>query len=102
MLSAILTTIVQSVQVEYPISSLNEQGQEISGFIDLLIETDEGWVIFDHKSSPHARSEWESISCSYSGQLACYKEVLTKLSYKPVVGTWIHFPVTGGLVEVLL
>lgn len=93
---------VQSIQVEYPISSLNDQGQEIFGFIDLLLETDEGWVIVDHKSSPQPRSEWESIACSYSGQLACYKEVLSKLSDKPVVGVWIHFVVTGGMVEVLL
>ena len=85
--------------VEYPIQYVNEQAQECNGYIDLAIETEQGWVIIDHKSSPRKRSEWEDISLSYSGQLALYKEAL-KASGKKVVGCWIHFAITGGLISV--
>jgi len=88
--------------VEYPIQFISEQGQEIKGWIDLLLETPEGWVIIDHKSSPKARSEWDDTALTYSGQLATYRHSLEAASAKPVLSTWIHFAITGGLLEVVL
>ncbi len=86
--------------VEYPIQFINKHGQEIKGWIDLLLETAEGWVIIDHKSSPKARSEWNDTALGYSGQLATYRNALEAASDKPVLSTWIHFAITGGLIEV--
>jgi ATP-dependent exoDNAse (exonuclease V) beta subunit len=74
-------------------------GQRIEGFIDMLVETGNGWILIDHKSFPGKRSEWSTEAVSYSGQLALYREALNKLKL-PVVSMWIHFAVGGGLVEV--
>ncbi|MEH6628625.1 MAG: UvrD-helicase domain-containing protein [Motiliproteus sp.] len=86
--------------VEYPMHYTNEQGQVVRGWIDLALETDDGWVVIDHKSSPHARSEWADKALSYSGQLALYREALNGVADQPVSSCWIHFATTGGLVQV--
>jgi ATP-dependent helicase/nuclease subunit A len=91
--------VVRSL-VEYPVSVINEQGQEAQGFIDLIIETEKGWIIIDHKSSPAPRSEWEANALKYSGQLDVYRRAIEQATAKPVLECWIHFAVTGGLVEV--
>ncbi len=70
--------------------------------LNLLIETEGGWIIIDHKSSPRARSEWDNTALGYSGQLATYSNALKAASDKPVQGTWIHFAITGALIEVEL
>ena len=89
----------KQVLVEIPIATTNEMGQRIEGFIDMLVETGNGWILIDHKSFPGKRSEWSTEAVSYSGQLALYREALNKLKL-PVVSMWIHFAVGGGLVEV--
>jgi len=91
----------KQVLMEIPIATTNESGQRIEGFIDMLVETSNGWVLIDHKSFPGKRSEWSTEAISYSGQLALYREALNKLKL-PVATVWIHFAVGGGLVEVLL
>lgn len=88
------------VWAEYPIEYSNSKGQVISGWIDALIETEDGWIIIDHKSSPKSRDQWHSESLKYSGQLAIYKEAITVLSDKPVLSCWIHFAVTGGMIQI--
>ena len=89
-----------ALHTESPIHYTNDSGQLISGWIDLLIETDEGFVLIDHKASPRARSDWEEIALSYSGQLQAYADGVVRATGRPVVSRWIHFGVTGGLVEV--
>lgn len=90
----------QKWHVEYPIHYSNDYGQVVKGWIDLALETESGWVIIDHKSSPLARNKWESTAVKYSGQLKLYKEALGMAGEQPVRGAWIHFAVTGGLLEV--
>jgi ATP-dependent exoDNAse (exonuclease V) beta subunit len=51
---------------EYPIQYTTDQGQVVSGWIDLLLETEEGFILIDHKASPRARSDWEEIALVYS------------------------------------
>jgi ATP-dependent exoDNAse (exonuclease V) beta subunit len=86
--------------VEYPVHYTNDNGQIISGWIDLLVETAEGFVLIDHKASPRARSDWEEIALGYAGQLGAYAEGVVRATGRPVVSGWVHFGVTGGLVEV--
>ena len=85
---------------EYPIHYSNESGQVISGWVDLMIETTEGFILIDHKASPRARSDWEEIALGYSGQLEAYTAGIAQATGKPVISRWIHFAVTGGLVAV--
>ncbi|MEZ5571090.1 MAG: UvrD-helicase domain-containing protein [Halioglobus sp.] len=102
----LLATIEQrfkplNVYAEYPIHYTNDNGQIVSGWIDLLLETAEGFVLIDHKASPRARSDWEEIALGYSGQLEAYAEGVVRGTGKPVVSRWVHFGVTGGVVELV-
>ena len=44
--------------VEHPVELIQENGQVLHGWIDLLLETEAGWIVVDHKSSPRPRLEW--------------------------------------------
>jgi ATP-dependent exoDNAse (exonuclease V) beta subunit len=90
-----------NMHAEFPIYYTNEHGQIINGVIDLLLETAEGFVLIDHKASPRARSDWEEIALGYSGQLGCYAKGVACATGKPVLDQWIHFGVTGGLVQII-
>ena len=88
------------VLVEYPVEYQMQNGQFVSGWIDALIETDDGYVIVDHKSSPKPRKESEQDALKYSGQLKLYKQAVEAISGKPVIGYWIHFAVIGIVVQI--
>ena len=87
--------------VEYPVEIVRDNGQVLHGWIDLLLETEAGWIVIDHKSSPRPRSEWVSEAIAYSGQLSAYADALRAAGLQ-CAGYWLHFPVGGGLVEVVL
>jgi ATP-dependent helicase/nuclease subunit A len=87
----------KTILVETPFLSVNNYGQRISGYIDLLLETSKGTVIIDHKSFLGKRADWPAKALSYSGQLAAYRDARRA----PAIGsTWIHFAAGGGLVQV--
>ncbi len=90
---------VKSVLVEVPFEYVNEAGQQIAGFMDLLLETDTGWVVVDHKSFPGPRKDWESRALGHSGQLDCYRQALAR-NGRQCAGVWIHFAVGGGMIEI--
>lgn len=94
------TYTVVALHPEFPIQSMNEHGQKVTGFIDLLVETDAGYVIVDHKSAPGVRSQWPDIARKYSGQLDAYKAVIEQLSQRPVLGCWLHLVIGSALLEV--
>jgi len=87
----------RSILVETPFETINIHGQRTSGFIDLLLETDQGLVIIDHKSSLGASADWPAKALSYSGQLAAYCDSRRDL---PIASTWIHFAAAGALVQI--
>lgn len=86
--------------VEHPVTLVRDNGQVLRGWIDLLLETEQGWIVIDHKSSPRPRSEWTSEAWEYSGQLAAYASAIRGAGLE-CAGCWVHFPVSGGLVEVV-
>jgi ATP-dependent exoDNAse (exonuclease V) beta subunit len=87
------------VFAEYPVTQLLEDGRVVRGWIDVLLETDAGWVVIDHKSSPRPRAEWQAEVIGYSGQIATYRDGLTACG-KNVARCWIHLPVGGGLMTI--
>ena len=87
-----------AIHVEYPIAHVLDDGRQSLGRIDVVLETDDGPVIIDHKSSPLARSEWEAEALAHSGQLAAYRDAFAAAG-RPAA-TWIHFAVSGGAVRV--
>ena len=86
--------------VEHPVVLVRDNGQVLRGWIDLVLETEHGWIVIDHKSSPRPRSEWSAEALEYSGQLAAYANALQGAGLH-CAGCWVHFPVSGGLVEVV-
>ena len=91
----------KSVLVETPFEITNDAGQRVRGFIDLMFETQGGWMIIDHKSFLGGCTAWPDKALSYSGQLSIYRQVLQNLG-KPFAGVWVHFAASGGMVEILL
>ena len=90
-----------ALQVEAPIFHRLADGRVVRGFVDLLAETADGWLVIDHKSSPQSKATWRREALAYAGQLAAYRDALVAANRK-VAGCWVHFAVTGGLVEVRL
>ena len=89
------------VDVEVPVRHELGDGRSVAGFVDLLAQTENGWLVIDHKSSPQPKSTWRTEALAHAGQLTAYRDALAAAGYV-VAGCYIHFAVTGGLVEVLL
>jgi ATP-dependent exoDNAse (exonuclease V) beta subunit len=87
----------KSIWVEVPFVTTNDHGQQTTGFIDLLVETDKGFVIIDHKSFLGGSGDWPAKALSYSGQLAAYCGARRDMT---IASTWIHFAAAGGLIHV--
>jgi len=88
-----------ATRTEWPVQARIGQ-QTLVGWADLVLDTAAGWVVVDHKSYPGRREEWAARALEHAGQLAAYARALGQATGRPVVGTWIHFSVGGGLVEV--
>jgi ATP-dependent exoDNAse (exonuclease V) beta subunit len=87
---------------EVPISASIDSAhgrRRIDGAIDLLLETPSGYVIVDHKSFPGRASEWEERALGYAPQLMTYARAV-EMAGDNVVGTFVHFTIGGGVVEI--
>lgn len=89
-----------SVTCEVPMTWRNNHGQLFQGFIDMLIDTGDGYVIIDHKTTikPDPLAE----AASHAAQLEIYRNAVEKATSKKVSKTIIHFPLMGKCVEVFL
>ena len=87
---------------EIPVEAVTDASQIIQGRIDLLLELADGWILIDHKSNPRGAEQWESIAKDYAGQLATYKGAVERATGKPVLESWLFFPVAAGAVRVKL
>lgn len=85
---------------EIPVDAILDNGQVMQGRIDLLLETQGGWILLDHKSNPQGPEKWEGIAHDYSGQLAAYGNAVKIATGKPVLESWLFFPVSGGAVRI--
>jgi len=86
---------------EWPVQMVLNNGQILSGWIDLAVETETGWLIIDHKSFPAGSDRLEKKALEYSGQLQAYQLALEAATGKCVEKTMIFFPISGQLVEVV-
>lgn len=75
-------------------------GQIVNGRSDLVLRTETGWILLDHKSTPQGSSQWEDVANAHAGQLMAYGEVLEAASGLPVLETWLVLPVAGAALRV--
>ena len=86
------------VRAEVPVSCGNGKGQILRGEIDLLVETPDGFVIIDHKSSMGSANRLREIAKAYSGQLDAYANAVKVATSKNVLEKWLFLPVMGKAV----
>ncbi|KRF03454.1 hypothetical protein ASH00_15655 [Arthrobacter sp. Soil782] len=84
---------------EVPISWRTGQNQYMEGWIDLLIELPEGFVLIDHKSYP-GEDPAKHIRKENLGQMETYRQALLDVTGKPVVETLIHLPALGKVYKI--
>lgn len=85
---------------EVPVKAILNNGQILQGRIDLLLETADGYVLIDHKSSPLGFSQWENLADTYAGQLDAYASAVELASGRKVTERWLFLPVAGGALQV--
>jgi ATP-dependent helicase/nuclease subunit A len=83
---------------EWPLQ-MQVNGQFINGIADLVLETEGGLVVIDHKSYPGPRETWQEKVNEFRGQLVCYQQVLKAATGKRVIELAIHFVVAGAVVR---
>jgi ATP-dependent exoDNAse (exonuclease V) beta subunit len=93
----------QKIYREWPIILHDNDNQVMHGWIDMLLELKEGFVIIDHKTFPGANAEEEARK--YAPQLNAYRRAVEAAvevagTNKKVLATLIHMPVLGKIFEV--
>jgi len=86
---------VKKTHRELPFISINDSGSVVSGTVDLVLETDNGVVIIDHKTDQVDDST--SSFSSYLSQLMSYADELSK-EMGNVVAVGIHWIRKGEVV----
>ena len=89
--------MVASIHREWPMH-LRQGLQRASGWMDMVLDTPDGWVIIDHKTFPGAMEKWVDKASSYLPQLQTYSSALKKATGRQVLETWIHLPIVGAMV----
>ena len=79
------------VSCEVPITNHDENGTLYQGYIDMLVETPQGYVIIDHKTG--GRDEAPEVHAEkHLGQLRLYQASIEKATGKKVLELVIHLP----------
>ncbi len=79
-----------NIERETPILALNSEGSVVSGVIDLLIETREGFWIIDHKTD--TSEDLKATFAGYYPQLEAYREAVEKAAMgRKVLGLGINW-----------
>ncbi len=86
-----------SILTEWPVTLMNGDNQLLRGWIDMLLELPEGYVIIDHKSYTAADAEKEAWR--YAPQLCAYRDAVEKATGKAVLGLLLHMPVAGTILR---
>jgi ATP-dependent helicase/nuclease subunit A len=87
---------------EIEVQSLLESGQVLNGRIDLLLETEQSWILIDHKSSQLAPKHWDQLAVEYGAQIGAYADAVEQASHKDVLESWIFLPIAGGALRLRL
>ena len=86
-------------QAEMDVQQLLPSGQVLTGRVDLLLETDAGWVLLDHKAARLPHNEWDRLAAQYGPQMDAYAQAVAQVSGRPVREQWLFLPASGGAVR---
>lgn len=75
------------------------ENRVMEGWIDLLLEGPDGYVLVDHKTYPGSDPEGH-VREKYLGQMAAYRSAVLAATGKAVLRTLIHFPALGRVYEI--
>ncbi len=89
-----------AIYAEYPVQNLLNNGQLVQGWIDVLMNTNDGWVILDHKFTNKKNDKSDSEILKYSGQLLAYRDAVKENKKAEVVKCYVHLPVAGEMVSI--
>lgn len=84
---------------EHPVQCALAIGQVLNGRIDLLLDTEAGWVLIDHKSTQQSAEHWAHLANGYGAQLKAYGEAIRLATGREVREFWLFLPVAGGAVR---
>jgi ATP-dependent helicase/nuclease subunit A len=87
---------------ELPMQMRTEQGSTMTGTADLVLDLGDRLVLIDHKSFPGAREQAVEVAAGYAGQLGAYRRMLETATGKPVIACYIHCPVSGMVLPLLI
>jgi hypothetical protein len=91
----------REIPIEGRVASAQGERQ-VSGIIDLLLETPTGYVIVDHKTFPApTAAAWRKKCAGFIPQLAAYRLLLERRE-NTLAEAWIHLPVGGGAASIVL
>ncbi|NNM55508.1 MAG: UvrD-helicase domain-containing protein [Spirochaetales bacterium] len=76
-------------------------GRYIDARLDLLVETEAGFYIVDHKLSEKPASNPDETIAQHATQLSLYQAAVNAQAEKSVLGLWIALPQDGMLVEAI-
>lgn len=85
---------------EWPVRMQLASGTELRGTCDLVIETDTGFAVVEHKAFLGTPERVALQTVAVFGQLRAYAEILTRALKKPCQGLFVHLPFAGEVVEV--
>ena len=90
---------------EKPFRHLDENGHVVTGYIDLIWETEDAYVVVDYKTCPGDynlvfKPSSEHYAGNHGDQLDCYQRALEAEGKKKVKTRVIYYPVTQFVVEV--
>ena len=91
---------------EKPFRHLDADGHIVSGYIDLVWETADAYIVVDYKTCPGNYSlvldpkSDQHYAGLHGDQLDCYQRALEAERKRPVVARIIYYPVTRFIVEV--
>lgn len=85
---------------EWPLLRRLPSGTTLRGVADLVVETGEGLVLVDHKTFPGSREQAVERAAEYAGQLTAYADALKASMTGPLLGSYIHLPISGLICRV--
>ena len=74
------------------------EGQHMQGWIDLLIETPDRFIVIDHKS--YSGGALEKKASEFGHQLYLYRAAISAAYPSKDIETLIHFPLLGKVYRV--